>query len=55
MAKPVFPKSPFDGQVYTDQSGMQWIYDVKQDSWSWTAPALNLPVAKSGNQCEGAN
>ena len=52
MSKPVFPSMPFNGQQYTDQFGVRWIYRIDNDAWFWIGPVIDYQIAKSGNNCK---
>lgn len=64
----LFPRMPFDGQVFVDAFGIKWEFDKELDTWSKLGPAIDIPLARiddcssddtignngSGTECLGA-
>lgn len=40
-----FPDSPDDQQIFVDNDGNQWVYDIHTDSWEFSGPKLNINLA----------
>ena len=43
-----FPIEPTDGQVYTNESGIRYIYNLAENMWKMSQPVIHVSETEPG-------
>lgn len=50
----LFPRFPSDGQIFVDAFRIRWVYSASEDVWTKLGPAIDVPLARSGDCSSGS-